>query len=73
MRATERVKALEMAATAISRLLVVIDCEGVPTAAEVAEWEAAAASGRRLFIVGPGLNWGWFPGKHDPKPWEPRE
>ena len=73
MRRTERVQALEVAARAADRQLVVIDCEGTPTAAQVAEWEAAAREGRSLFIAGPGLDWGWVPGTPGRKPWEPRK
>ena len=70
-RLLDRLQALELVARAMSSELVVIDCLGVPTDAQIEEWEAAAKVGRRLFIAGPpGPNWGWSPGAGIPHPWK---
>ena len=68
-RMIDRLQALELAARTVSGQLVVIDCQGVPTGAQVEEWETAAKAGRRLLVTGPALNWGWSPGM--PYPWGP--
>ena len=70
-RLVDRLQALEQAARAVSGALVVIDCDGVPTDAQIEEWQAAAKAGRCLFIAGPaGPNWGWMPGAGIPHPWK---
>ena len=69
-RLTDRIEALEQAARLMNGELVVIDCEGLPTPEQIAEWEAAAKAGRRLFIVGSGCNWGWMAGAVR-RPWVP--
>ena len=70
-RLTDRLQALERAARAVDGELVVIECQGQPTATQIDELEAAAKAGRRLFIAGPGLDWGWMPGAGMRHPWEP--
>ena len=70
-RLTDRIEALEQAARLMNGEVVVIDCEGLPTPGQIAEWEGAAKAGRRLFIAGPGLDWGWMPGAGMRHPWEP--
>ena len=70
-RLPDRLQALERATRSVDGELVVIECQGPPTAAQTGEWEAAAKAGRRLFIAGPGLDWGWMPGAGVSRPWEP--
>ena len=73
MRLADRLRQLEQSAHAVARELIVIDCDGVPTDAQVIQWETDAARGRRLFIMGPGLDWGWMPGSGLRRPWEPMQ
>ena len=70
-RTEQRLEALERHARSVDAELVVIDCQGQPTATQTDEWEAAAKAGRRLFIAGPWMDWGWMPGVGVPRPWEP--
>lgn len=70
-RITDRLQTLERAARSVNGELVVIECAEQPTAGQIGDWEAANKAGRRLFVVGPGLDWGWMPSAGLGYPWEP--
>lgn len=69
-RLPDRLQAIELAARSMNGELVAIDGKGLPTPEQISEWEGDAKAGRRLFIVGAGMNWGWIPGGVR-RPWEP--
>ena len=70
-RLPDRLQALERAARSVDGELVVIECQGQPTAAQIGEWEAAAKVAAGCSSQGPGSIGDGCSALACAHPWEP--